>query len=152
MHRSPRFSSRSFRRPASAGFTLTEMIVVLAIIGLIAGLVVTRVGNVFDKSQESVARLFVRQSMTQPLTVYRLDMGSYPSTSEGLAALVTAPTGAGERWRGPYMEAPGGKLPLDPFGQPYEYRCPGVKNPSGYDLFSRGLDKLPDTADDIGNW
>ncbi len=128
------------------------MIVVLAIIGLILGLTVTKVGNLFGESQESVARIFVRDSMNMPLTRYRIDMGAYPATGEGLAALVTAPASAAERWRGPYLDTPGGKLPVDPWGRPYEYRFPGTKNPAGYDLYSKGPDGAPDTADDVGNW
>ena len=82
----------------------------------------------------------------------RIDMGDYPSTNEGLAVLLTPPGNAGDKWHGPYIDAVGGKLPVDPWGQPYEYRYPGVKNPGGYDLFSKGPDKTADTADDIGNW
>ncbi len=145
------FSSRAARGSA-AGFTILEMVVVLAIIGLILGVVVTRVGNVFGDSQEKIARIFVRDSMNLPLTRYRIDLGSFPSTGEGLAALVTAPSSAADRWRGPYVEAPGGKLPLDPWGEPYQYRYPGTKNPASFDIFSKGLDKTADTADDIGNW
>ncbi len=151
MRQTSRFPTRHRLRPR-AGFTLLEMIVVLAIIGLIVGLVVTKVGNIFGDSQESVAKIFVRESMSMPLTRYRIDMGAYPTTGEGLASLVSAPTGGAERWRGPYLDTPGGKLPVDPWGQAYEYRYPGTKNPSGYDLYSKGPDKTPDTADDIGNW
>jgi general secretion pathway protein G len=69
-----------------------------------------------------------------------------------LAALVTAPNGAADRWKGPYLDSAGGKVPPDPWGQPYEYRFPGVKNPGGYDVYSKGVDHTADTADDIGNW
>jgi general secretion pathway protein G len=144
-------SSSLFRR-ASRGFTLLEILVVLAIIGLLVGLVVTNTDKIFGQSQEAVARIFVRDSLKTPLVRYRIDMGDYPSTNEGLAALLTAPNGTADKWRGPYMDAAGGKLPVDPWGQPYEYRYPGVKNPGGYDLYSKGPDKTADTADDIGNW
>ncbi|WP_438480165.1 type II secretion system major pseudopilin GspG [Oleiharenicola lentus] len=139
-------------RKASAGFSILEMVVVLAIIGLILGLIVSKVGNTFTRSQEDVAKIFVKDSVSLPLTRYRIDLGSVPSTSEGLAALITAPSSVADRWRGPYLEATGGKIPLDPYGEPYQYRSPGVKNTSGYDVFSKGADKLADTADDIGNW
>ncbi len=140
-------------RPAAAGFTILEMVVVIAIIGLLLGVIVTRVGNVFGSSQEKVAQIFVRDSLSLPLQRYRMDLGSFPTTGEGLAALLTAPGGAAvDRWKGPYTEAPGGKMPVDPWGEPYQYRYPGTKNTSSYDLFTKGPDKQPETADDIGNW
>jgi len=144
-------STSLFRRAARA-FTLLEILVVLAIIGLLVGLVVTNTDKIFGQSQEAVARIFVRDSLKTPLVRYRIDLGDYPTTSEGLAALVAAPNGAADKWRGPYMDVAGGKLPVDPWGQPYEYRYPGVKNAGGYDLYSKGPDKTADTADDIGNW
>ena len=135
-----------------SGFTLLEILVVLAIIGLLVGLVVTNTDKIFGQSQEAVARIFVRDSLKTPLVRYRIDMGDYPSTNEGLAALLTAPNGTVDKWHGPYKDAAGGKVPDDPRDQPYEYRYPGVKNPGGYDLYSKGPDKTADTADDIGNW
>ncbi len=143
--------AHSFRR-VSRGFTLLEILVVLAIIGLLVGLVVTNTDRIFGQSQEAVARIFVRDSLKTPLVRYRIDLGDYPVTAEGLAALVAAPTSVAEKWRGPYMDVTGGKLPADPWGQPYEYRYPGVKNAGGYDLYSKGPDKVAETADDIGNW
>ena len=96
--------------------------------------------------------IFVNSSIKTPLVRYRIDMGDYPSTNEGLAALITAPGDAGNKWRGPYLDVSGGKVPVDPWKQPYEYRYPGVKNAGGYDLYSKGRDKTAETADDIGNW
>jgi general secretion pathway protein G len=145
-------SASLFPRRASSGFTILEILVVLAIIGLLVGLVVTNTDKIFGQSQEAVARIFVRDSLKTPLVRYRIDLGDYPSTSEGLAALVAAPGSAADKWRGPYMDVAGGKLPVDPWGQPYEYRYPGVKNAGGYDLYSKGPDKTAETADDIGNW
>lgn len=138
-------------RPQRA-FTILEMVVVLAIIGMLLGVIINRVGNTLGRSEVSIARIFVRDSISLPLTNYRIDFGDYPSTSEGLAALVSAPGAGAEKWRGPYLDVTGGKLPTDPWGQPYEYRYPGVKNPGKYDLYSKGPDKTADTADDIGNW
>lgn len=135
-----------------AAFTLLEILVVLAIMGLLVGLAVTKMGGIFSSNQEDVARLFVQTSLKTPLTAYRLDLGDYPSTAEGLNALLSAPANRGDRWRGPYIEAPGGRTPVDPWGEPYVYRYPGVKNKGGYDLFSKGPDKREDSADDIGNW
>lgn len=120
--------------------------------GLLVGLVVTNVDKVLGRSSEDIAKVFVNNSLKTPLVRYRIDLGDYPSTSEGLAALITAPGNATDRWRGPYLDVTGGKLPVDPWGQPYEYRYPGVKNVGGYDLYSKGVDKTAETADDIGNW
>lgn len=147
----PRPAALSSARRRRA-FSLLEMIIVLAIIGLLLGVVITNTDKIFGQSQEAVARIFVRDSLKTPLIRYRIDLGDYPATNEGLAALMSAPANAGEKWRGPYMDNTGGKVPLDPWGQSYEYRYPGVKNPGGYDLFSKGPDKTPETADDIGNW
>lgn len=146
---SRRLPLRRLRR-ARAAFTLLEILIVLAIIGLLVGLAVSKFENIFGSSQQEVARLFVGQSMKLPLTSYRLHMGDYPSTAEGLQALVSAPANKADRWRGPYID--GGKVPLDPWQEPYVYRYPGAKNKGGYDLFSKGPDKQEDSADDIGNW
>lgn len=136
----------------TAAFTLLEILVTLAIIGLLAGLAISNSDKIFGQSQEAVARIFVRDSLKTSLTRYRIDLGDYPSTAEGLNALMSAPAARAERWRGPYAEAPGGKLPLDPWGEAYRYRYPGVKNKGGYDLYSSGPDKAEGTEDDIGNW
>jgi len=132
------------------GFTLVEILVVITIIVLLAGITITNVGKLFSGSQVDVAKLFVTQGMKTALVTYRLNMGSYPSTEEGLAVLVTAPSGKADRWRGPYIE--GNKIPADPWGEPYMYRSPGVHNKDGYDLWSKGPDKTDGTDDDIGNW
>ena len=134
------------------GFTLLEILVVLAIIGLLVGLAVKNVDKIFGDSQGSVAQIFVNDTIKTSLAQYRIHMGSYPTTAEGLEALVTAPASKAEQWKGPYIEAKGDKLPLDPWGEPYGYRFPGTKNKSKYDVFSKGPDKVADTEDDIGNW
>ncbi len=145
--------TRSVRRATPrAGFTLLEILVVLAIIGLLVGLVVSNTDKIFGQSQEAVVKIFVRDSLKTPLVRYRIDMGDYPSTAEGIAALLSAPSNGAERWRGPYLDTPGKKIPLDPWQQPYEYRYPGTRNQGGYDIFSKGPDKAAETADDIGNW
>ncbi len=144
-------SSLHFPRHRRRAFTLLEILVVLAIIGLLVGLVVSNTDKIFGQSQEAIAKIFVRDSLKTPLVRYRIDLGDYPATNEGLAALIVAP-GTADKWRGPYLDVTGGKLPADPWGQPYEYRYPGVKNPGGYDLYSKGPDKVAETADDIGNW
>ena len=89
-------------------------------------------------------------TMQAPLAGYKIHMGDYPTTAQGLQALSTAPADKAERWRGPYLQE--NKIPTDPWGEPYQYRYPGVKNKDRYDLWSKGPDKTADTADDIGNW
>ncbi|MCU0793460.1 MAG: type II secretion system major pseudopilin GspG [Opitutaceae bacterium] len=149
------FLNASPRRPLAAlrrAFTLLEILVVLAIIGLLVGLAVKNVDSIFGDSQASIASIFVNDTLKTSLVTYRIDMGDYPSTAEGLEALVTAPAGKADRWKRPYVEAKGGKLPTDPWGEPYGYRYPGTRNKTGYDLFSKGPDKVEGTEDDIGNW
>jgi general secretion pathway protein G len=144
--------SLTVARRRHRGFTVIEILAVLALIGLLLGVLITNTDRIFGQGQTAVAGIFVRNTVSVPLLGYRRDMGDYPSTQEGLQVLVTPPSTRAEAWHGPYMDAPGGRLPVDPWGQPYQYRYPGTKNPGGYDVFSKGPDKQPDTADDIGNW
>jgi general secretion pathway protein G len=137
-------------RRSDGAFTLLEILVVLAIIGLLVSLAVTNVGNLFGGAQKEIARTFVTQSLQAPLTVYKIHMGDYPTTAEGIQALITPPANKPERWRGPYLQD--NKIPTDPWGEPYQYRYPGVKNKDRYDLWSKGPDKTDGTEDDIGNW
>jgi general secretion pathway protein G len=138
------------RRSRSGAFTLLEILVVLAIIGLLAGLAITNVDKIFGGAQIQTTELQVRDSMRTPLASYRIAMGDYPSTSEGLQALVTPPATRADRWHGPYLEPP--KVPIDHWGEPLQYAYPGTRNKSGYDLWSKGPDRQSGTADDIGNW
>lgn len=129
-------------------FTLLEIIVMVGILALLATLLITKTEGIFTNSQTTIARLFVRDSLKTALERYRLDLGSYPTTAEGLAVLLTAPASATANWKGPYVDS----LPPDPWGEAYQYRSPGTRNKSGYDLFSKGPDKTEGNEDDIGNW
>ena len=147
------FRSRTLsvlRRAQHRAFTLLEIMIALAILGLLVGLSISNFTGIFDDSQIKTAHLFVNESIKLPLTSYRIAMGDYPSTSEGLQALITAPSAHSEQWHGPYLTD--SKVPLDPWKQPYVYRYPGTKNKTGYDIFSKGPDKTEGTQDDIGNW
>jgi general secretion pathway protein G len=142
----------SFRRLSRSAFTVLELLVVLAILGMLAGLAISNSDKIFGRSQEAVAKIFVRDSLKTSLVRYRIEVGDYPTTAEGIQALLTPPANKADRWRGPYIDTPGNKPPLDPWGEPYLYRYPGTKNKDGYDLYSKGPDKVDGTDDDIGNW
>ena len=142
--------TRRHVRSRTAAFTLLEILVVLAIIGLLAGLAITNVDKIFGGAQGQATKLFVTQTLKTSLTTYRIHMGGYPTTAEGLQALVTAPSAKADKWNGPYIE--GGKIPRDTWEEPYQYAYPGTRNKDSYDLWSKGPDKQSGTADDIGNW
>ncbi len=115
------------------GFTLVEMLVVITIIGLIMALVGPRVLSYLGESKTKAAKIQV-ESFSSALDLYYLDLGRYPSSNEGLGALVHAPSAPG--WNGPYLR--GGLLPNDPWGHPYVYRAPGDRAP--YTIISLGSD------------
>jgi general secretion pathway protein G len=143
--KSHKFSTRR------SAFTLVEMLLVIALIAILAGVAIVNVDKIFGQNQESIASIFVSQSMKAPLTSYRINMGSYPSTAEGIRALLTAPSNKAGRWKGPYLDVKGNKVPEDPWGNPYQYRYPGTRNTGGYDLYSWGSDGV-ESDDDVGNW
>ncbi|HEY9101003.1 type II secretion system major pseudopilin GspG [Chitinimonas sp.] len=128
-------------KPRSAGFTLLELLVVVAIIGLLAAYVGPRYFSQIGKSEQTVARAQV-EAFSKALDAYRVDVGSYPATELGLTALVTRPADLA-KWNGPYMPK---TIPLDPWGRPYLYRA---NSPTEFDLLSYGKDGAPGgTGDD----
>lgn len=131
------------------GFSLMEMLIVIALIAIVATLTITNLDNIFGAKQEETASIFVNQSIKTPLTAYRTAIGAYPTTSEGLNALINPPAGKENRWKGPYLD---GKIPFDPWKNAYQYKSPGTHNPRSYDAWSIGPDQTDGTADDIGNW
>jgi general secretion pathway protein G len=122
------------RRPA--GFTLLELLVVVVIIGLLAGLVVPRYFDTLEKSKSKIARAQL-DAFEKALEQYRLDVGSLPKDEQGLQALIAAPTGAAN-WQGPYLKK---AVPLDPWGHAYVYKLA----PTGKDadVISYGADGQP---------
>ncbi len=133
---------------ACRGFTLLELLVVIVIIGLLAGLVAPRYFGQVSKSNTQVARAQI-DLLQKALDQYRLDVGSYPSTELGLAALNTRPQ-AVEKWAGPYLSK---ALPNDPWGAAYIYKSPGEHG--DFDLQSFGRDGQPggtDEAADVTSW
>ena len=128
-------------RRGRAGFTLIELMVVIVVISILAGLVAPLVFRNVGDAKVSAAKGQI-ELFALALDQYRLDNDYYPSTAQGLEALRTAPGGepAPRNWRGPYLRKP---IPLDPWGHPYVYVCPGITNPSSYDLLSYGRDGRP---------
>jgi general secretion pathway protein G len=116
------------------GFTLVEMLVVITIIGLIMGLIGPRVLNYLSESKVKAARIQL-QSFGSALDLFYLDAGRFPSSAEGLGALVKQTPGV-SAWNGPYLR--GGNVPNDPWSHPYLYRSPGEHGP--YDIMSYGSD------------
>jgi len=127
-----RRSARARRRVA--GFTLIELLVVLVILGLLAGLVGPQVLRYLGSAKSDTAALQIEE-LGGGLDLYHLEVGRYPTTEEGLAALVQEPAGA-RNWNGPYLKKK--RVPQDPWGNDYRYRSPGENGP--YDLFSLGAD------------
>ena len=133
---------RSFR-----GFTLLELLVVIVIIGLLAGYVAPRYFSQVGKSEVQVARAQI-DALEKALDQYRLDTSHYPSTEQGLDALMTKPASEA-RWQGPYLKR---SAPPDPWGRPYVYRAPGAKGE--FEVISYGRDGKPGGAGedaDIGH-
>jgi general secretion pathway protein G len=127
------YSTVRRRSRGEGGFTLVEMLVVITIIGLIMALVGPRVLNYLGESKAKAAKIQL-ESFASALDLYYLDLGRYPSSNEGLGALVHASNTSG--WNGPYLR--GGALPNDPWGHPYLYRSPGDRAP--YTIVSLGSD------------
>lgn len=142
--------SPSFHRKGSHGFTLIELLVVLAILGLIAAFAVPRVLGYLSGAKTDAAMIQIR-NIGAALDLYRLENGSYPSTAEGLKALIEKPQGA-RRWNGPYLDKAEGII--DPWGRPYRYRFP-PEHGLEYDLFSLGADDAEGGEgenSDVLNW
>ncbi|MRW82631.1 type II secretion system protein GspG [Pseudoduganella sp. FT26W] len=121
----------------TAGFTLLELLVVIVIIGLLAAYVGPKYFAQLGKSEVTIAKAQI-EAFEKSLDTFRLDVGRYPTTEEGLNALVAGPVAAGAKWNGPYLKK---GVPLDPWGHPYQYKAPGSK--SEFDITSLGRDGQP---------
>ncbi len=131
------------------GFTLIELIVVIIILGLVVGLVGPRIFGRVGQSKQAAAKAQI-ELLGAALDQYRLDVGSYPSSGQGLEALVRNPGVA--NWNGPYLKKP--SVPKDPWGNPYHYKCcPGDHD--DYDIWSYGADNAPGGEGenaDVASW
>lgn len=133
------------------GFTLIEVMLVLVILVLLAALSVPLYSQYQRQANRNAARSQIG-AMKTPLSAYQLNLGYFPSTQQGLEALLSPPADLANpaKWEGPYLD--GNYIPVDPWDQPYQYQYPGTNNPQTYDLWSLGPDGQSGTEDDITNW
>ena len=135
---------RQRRRRRQAGFTLVELLVVMVILGLLASLVLPNFFGQAEKAREKTTRVQIA-TLAAALDAFALDVGRYPSSSEGLDALVDAPSGV-EQWDGPYLKK---TVPKDAWGNTYEYKAP--ETASDYEVLSAGADQRMGSEDDISS-
>ncbi|HRK61580.1 MAG TPA: type II secretion system major pseudopilin GspG [Candidatus Omnitrophota bacterium] len=139
------------KRNNAKGFTLIEILLVVIIMGTLTAMVLPRLMGRSDQARRAAAKADIEVNIPTALKLYELDNGFFPSTEQGLQALLGKPSTqpVPENWNGPYLE----RKPMDPWGHPYQYQSPGNNRPHDYDLFSMG--KIADskkTDDDITNW
>jgi general secretion pathway protein G len=142
-----RLSPQPVMDDGEAGFTLLEILVVIAILGLLIGLVAPAVLRQLGGARQSIARQSIER-LGAVLDLYKLDIGSYPSTEDGLQALVTRPAGV-YNWNGPYLQGNG--APVDAWTHPYTYRVPSQRSGHDYDLCSAGADPSAGASSQICN-
>ena len=142
-----RLDSRIFLKRKEA-FTLIEIMLVVIIIAALSAMVIPRLIGRSDQAKVSVARSDIDAHLATALKLYELDNGNFPTTNQGLQSLRSKPSVSPmpRMWNGPYIE----KDPIDPWGNPYVYVCPGKYRPD-YDLSSKGKDETSED-DDIKNW
>ena len=141
----------SVGRPAgSRGFTLIEIMVVVVILGILAATIIPQFMGTTQDAKVSAAKAHIAE-LESAIERFYIHFDRHPTTEEGLKVLVQAPAGDEKKWRGPYIKV----LRDDPWKHPYQYRSPGVKHPSSFDLWSRGSDGADGgegDAEDVGNW
>ena len=133
------------------GFTLMEIILVVIIIGILAAMVIPNLSGKSEQARKAAVKADIEANISTALDLYEVENGRYPSTEQGLKALIEKPTGSPEpkNWNGPYFKKK--KVPMDPWGNEYVYVSPGVHNTDNYDLSSLGPDGK-ESGDDITNW
>jgi general secretion pathway protein G len=135
------------KRRIRSGFTLIELLLVLVILAVLAAVVVPKFTNRSEQARITAAKTDI-SSLSGQIDTFEIDCGRYPTSDEGLGALLQAPPNV-QNWHGPYIK--GGALPKDPWGNAYIYRYPGSQNQNQYDLYSLGPDGR-EGNDDITNW
>jgi general secretion pathway protein G len=130
----------------NTGFTLIELMLVVIIIGALVAMVMPRLTGRGEQARVAAAKADIQANIATALKLYELDNGSFPTSDEGLNALLSKPSSA-TNWNGPYLE----KKPLDPWAREYKYKCPGEHRPADYDLYSLGKDAV-ESVDDVKNW
>ncbi|MFA5099656.1 MAG: type II secretion system major pseudopilin GspG [Candidatus Omnitrophota bacterium] len=128
------------------GFTLIELMLVVVIIGALVAMVMPRLTGRGEQARAAAAKADIEANIATALKLYELDNGEFPSTSDGLNALLSKVSSA-PGWRGPYLE----KKPVDPWGREYKYKSPGEHRTADYDLYSLGRDGV-ESSDDVVNW
>ena len=136
------------RSPRSAGFTLIELLLVMVILAILASLIIPMFVGRAEQARVTAAQTDI-SNISSALDTFEIDNGHYPTTSEGLIALVRQPPGM-PNWHGPYLK--GSSVPVDPWGHPYQYRSPGEHSKDGYDLWSLGPTGQQGGAGEITNW
>ncbi|MBN2143706.1 MAG: type II secretion system major pseudopilin GspG [Candidatus Aureabacteria bacterium] len=133
------------------GFTLIEIMLVVIIIGILAGIILPRLSGKTNEARISAAKADINGTLSTALDLYELDTGKYPSTEQGLHALLEKPADSSvpQNWKGPYLKKK--QVLKDPWSREYLYESPG-KNNQDYDLASAGPDGNMGTEDDITNW
>jgi general secretion pathway protein G len=131
------------------GFTMIEIMLVVIIIGILAAMVLPNLSGRSEDARKAAAKADIEANLSSALDLFEMDNGKYPTTEQGLSALLTSPfTGEEGKWKGPYLKKK--KVPLDPWGRGYLYNSPGDHN-ANYDLSSLGSDGV-ESEDDIKNW
>jgi general secretion pathway protein G len=140
---------KSNRLSSRGGFTLLEIMLVVVIIGMLITVAVVRLSGSAEKARLVATRHQIDAYKTA-LGIYDLDNGLFPTTEQGLNALIAQPGGTLPNWKGPYLDPP--LIRKDQWGRDFIYRYPGQKIPNGFDLFSVGPNGIEGDEDDIGNW
>ena len=139
-----------FKSKRTSAFTLVEIMVVVVVIGILAAFVIPQFGGITQDAKVNAAKGNVAE-LDSAIEKFFINMDRYPTTEEGFKALLEPPSGEESKWRGPYIKI----LHNDPWGNAYQYRCPGIHHQSGFDIWSRGADGADGGEGpnaDLGNW